>query len=335
MVTYRRFSPERAVMKRIIPALALVAALPCGAQDAKTWLESQGLEAVDSKTFQDLEVVVARLKGAKDSKTGEDRVVIIAKGKPVWQSNPKETDPGSRWTLHSVGKDLDGDGHPDMHFSSHSGGQQCCTTHHVLKLKPQIKRLAAYSAGSVGGGEFLDVEGRKAPVMISADDSSANAFAPYANSYFPVMILEVGQKGRLQFAKDMMQSRLPGQPPPVCATKTAAANPWLKERCGEYSGARRNDRTKQIKARLETIKSGRQADKLKWEDYFENGVLAAVSAEMNRFTYTGHGNAAFNWLETVWPGNDAVKVKFVQTLRQTQAKSAFASDLQALASDYK
>ena len=56
---------------------------------------------------------------------------------------------------------------------------------------------------------------------------------------------------------------------------------------------------------------------------------------MNRFTYTGHGNAAFNWLETVWPGNDAVKVKFVQTLRQTQAKSAFAQDLQALASDYK
>jgi hypothetical protein len=204
-----------------------------------------------------------------------------------------------------------------------------------MRLKPQLKRLAVYSAGSVGGGEFLEVAGRKAPVMISADDSSANAFAPYANSYFPVMILEVGQKGRLQFARDLMQSRLPGQPPPVCATPTATANPWLKERCGEYSGARRNERTKQIKARLDTIKSGRSADKLKWEDYFENGVLAAVSAEMNRYTYTGHGNAAFSWLETVWPGNDAVKVKFVNTLRQTQAKSAFAADLQALASDYR
>ena len=322
-------------MKRFVLTAALCAALPCAAQDAKAWLESQGLEAVDTKTVQDLEVVVARIKGAKDPKAGEDRVAIIAKGKPVWQSNPKETDPGSRWTLHSVGKDLDGDGQPDMHFSSHSGGAQCCTTHHVFALKPKVKRLAVYSAGSVGGGEFIEVAGRKMPVMISADDSSANAFAPYANSYFPVMILEVGQKGRLQFARDMMQSRLPGQPPPLCATPTAAANPWLKERCGEYSGARRNDRTKQIKARLETIKSGRSADKLKWEDYFENGVLAAVSAEMNRFTYTGHGNAAFNWLETVWPGNDSVKVKFVNTLRQTQAKSAFASDLQALASDYK
>ena len=35
------------------------------------------------------------------------------------------------------------------------------------------------------------------------------------------------------------------------------------------------------------------------------------------------------------PGNDAVKVKFVNTLRQTQGKSAFAQDLQAIASDYK
>jgi hypothetical protein len=322
-------------MKQALLALALAAALPVHAQDAKSWLEAQNLDALELKTVENLEVAIARNKGAKDPKEGEDRVIVFAKGKPVWQSNPKETDPGSKWTLHAVGRDLNGDGQPDMHFSSHSGGPQCCTTHHVLALKPQVKRLAAYSAGSVGGGEFIDVAGRKSPVMISADDSSANAFAPYANSYFPVMILEVGAKGRLQFAKDMMQSRLPGQPPPICATPTATANPWLKERCGEYTGPRRNERTRQIKSRLDTIKSSRSADRLKWEDYFENGVLAAVSAEMNRFTYTGHGGAAVGWLEQIWPGNDAVKVKFIQTLRQTQAKSAFAPDIQALAADYR
>ena len=322
-------------MKRTLIALVAAAALPCMAQDAKTWLEAQGLESADVKSFQDLEIAVARVKGATDPKAAEERVVLLKAGKPVWQTNPKETDPGSRWTLHAVGKDLDGDGGPDMHFSSHSGGAKCCTTHHVLKVKPPVKRLAAYSAGSVGGGEFLEVEGRKAPVMISADDSSANAFAPYANSYFPVMILEVGQRGRLQFARDLMQSRLPGQPPPVCASKMASANPWLKERCGEYTAMRRNERTSQIKSRLATIKSGRSADKLRWEDYFENGVLAAVSAEINRYVYTGHGNAGMLWLEQVWPGNDAVKVKFVNTLRQTHGKSAFAEDLRGLASDYR
>lgn len=319
-------------MKQAVAAIFATVALAAGAQDAKTWAESQGLDTSDVKPFQEFEAVVARLKGAADPKAAEERVAILKQGKPVWQSNPKETDPGSRWTIHSIGRDLDGDGQPDMHFSSHSGGPQCCTTHHVVRLKPQVKRLAAYSAGSVGGGDFLEVAGRKAPVMISADDSSANAFAPYANSYFPVMILEVGPKGRLQFARDLMQSRLPGMPPPVCATPTATANPWLKERCGEYTATRRNERTRQIKERLATIKSSRSADKLRWEDYFENGVLAAVSAEINRYTYTGHGNAGMLWLEQVWPGNDAVKVKFVNTLRQTQAKSVFAEDLKAMAS---
>jgi hypothetical protein len=194
-----------------------------------------------------------------------------------------------------------------------------------------VSRLAAYSAGNVGGGEFIEIAGRKAPVMISADDSSAFAFAPYANSYFPVMILEVGRKGRLQFARDLMQSNLPGQAPPICANPAATTNLWLRERCREYTSPRRQERTNQIKTRLAGIKSDRSADKLKWENYFENGVLAAISAEMNRYAYTGHGNAAMNWLETVWPGNDAIKVRFVSTLRQTQAKSVFADDLRGMA----
>jgi hypothetical protein len=301
------------------------------AQDTKAWLQAQGLDGVDIKTFQEFDAVVARIAGAKDAASGQERVIILKQGKPVWQSNPRETEPGSTWTLHSIGRDLDGDGTPDVHFSSYSGGANCCTTHHVIRLKPQLKRVAVYSAGAVGGGEFIDVAGRKAPVMISADDSYANAFAPYANSYFPALILEVGSKGRMQLAQDLMQSRLPGQPPPVCTSPLGTTQAWLKERCAEYQSMRRNSRTGDIKTKLASLKSGRTADRLKWEDYYESGVLAAVSAEMNRYTYTGQGNAGMTWLETVWPGNDAVKIRFVTTLRQTQSRSPFAEDLKALA----
>lgn len=324
---------------RLALIAAGVAAILSGgvaAQDAaKAWLESQGLEAGDVKTYQEFEAAVARVKGAKDAASAEERVVILRQGKPVWQTNAKETDPGSRWTVHSIGRDLAGNGQPDAHISSFSGGANCCTTHQIIQLKPQVKRIAVYSAGSMGAGDFVDIPGRKTPIMVSADDSSANAFAPYANSYFPLLVLEVGPKGRFQFAKDMMQSRLPGQPPPVCTQPVAAANPWLKERCAEYTTTRRQARTKEIKDRLANIKASRHADKLTWEDYFQNGVLAAVSAEMNRYAYTGHSAAGLNWLETVWPGNDAVKVKFLQTLSQTRAKSVFAPDLKELAADYR
>jgi hypothetical protein len=313
---------------RWLAVVALAFAPASFAQDTAAWLDSQGLEATTTKSFNEFDAVIARAKGG-----GEERAAIVSKGKPLWQSNPKETDPGSKWTLHSIGRDLDGNGQPDVHFSSHTGGANCCVTHHIYQLKP-VKRLAVYSAGSMGGSDFIDVPGRKNPVMVSADDSSANAFAPYANSYFPLLILEVGPKGRMQFAQDMMQTRLPGMPPPVCSQPLAQTNPWLKERCAEYSSSRRQARTKEIQARLVSIKSSRHADKIKWEDYFENGVLAAVSAEMNRYAYTGHGGAAMNWLETVWPGNDAVKAKFIATLRQTQGKSVFAEDLKSIASGY-
>ena len=321
--------------KLALAIAAMAFSTHAAAQDAKAWLETQNLEAANVKGFQEFEAAVARVKGAKDSASAEERAIIFKQGKPVWQSNPKETDPGSRWTLHSIGRDLAGNGQPDAHFSSYSGGANCCTTHQVIQLKPQVKRIAVYSAGSMGAGDFVEVEGRKAPVMVSADDASANAFAPYANSYFPLLLLEVGPRGRFQFARDMMQSRLPGQPPPVCTQPIATSNPWLKERCAEYTTTRRQARTREIKERLATIKSSRSADRLTWEDYFQNGVLAAVSAEMNRYAYTGHGAAGMNWLETVWPGNDAVKLKFVSTLRQTQAKSVFAEDIKALASDYR
>jgi len=304
------------------------AALPAMGQDSKAWLDKENLDVVDAKPFNEFEAVIAKLKDSADQ-----RAIIFMKGKPAWQSSSKDTEPGSKWTIVSIGRDLEGKGAPDVHFSTNTGGPSCCTTHYIFSLKPKVSRLAIYAAGSMGGGDFVEVPGRKAPVMISADDSSANAFAPYANSYFPMVVLEVGPKGRLQFAQDMMQSRLPGQPPPVCAQPFANANPWLKERCAEYQTARRHSRTQEIKSRLAAIKANRSGDQLKWEDYFANGVLSAVSAEINRYTYTGHGAAGMNWLETVWPGNDAVKMKLIQTLRMTQAKSVFAEDLKTIATN--
>jgi hypothetical protein len=318
----------------IAPAALAAPAAPAGPQDSKSWLESQGLEASASKEFQEFEAIVARVKGAKDAASAEERVVVFAKGKLAWQSGPKDlVEPAVKLTLHSLGRDLDGSGQPQLHFSGFSGGAHCCTTHYVYRLKPQVKRHAVYPAKNVGGTDFMDLPGRKTPIMISADDSSATVFAPYSNSYFPLVVLELSPKGKFQFAGDLMRTRLPGMPPPVCAQPAATANPWLKERCGEFAGAKRKTRTTEIQAKLKEIKGSRSADKIKWDDYYATGVLSAVAAEMNRHAYTGYGAAGMNWLETVWPGNDTVKVAFLEKLRESRAKSVFADELRVLATD--
>jgi hypothetical protein len=320
-------------MRYLVVVLAL-AAMPAAAQESKPWLDSQGLEAAAWKSFQDWEAVVARVPGAKDAVAAQERLVLFRQGKPAWQSSEKDgVEPASRLTLHSLGRDFDGDGQPELHFSAYSGGAHCCTTHFVYRLKPAVRRHGVYAAGNIGGTDFTDLPGRRTPVMVSADDTSANVFAPYASSYFPVVVLELSPRGRFQFAQDLMRGSLPGQPPPVCAQPAAVANPWLKDRCGEFTGAKRKARTQEIQAKLREIKSQRSADKLKWDDYAATGVLAAVAAEMNRYAYTGYGAAGRNWLETVWPGNDAVKVQFLAKLRETHAKSAFADDLRILSTD--
>lgn len=318
----------------IVPAFAAAPAAPAAPQDSKAWLEEQGLEAASAKEFQDYEAIVARVKGAKDAESAQERVVVFAKGRLAWQSAPKDfVEPAQRITLHSLGRDLDGSGQPQMHFTGFSGGAHCCTTHYVFRLKPQVRRHAVYPAKNVGGTDFMDLPGRKTPIMISADDSSAYVFAPYSNSYFPMAVLEVSPRGKFQFAYDLMRTRLPGMAPPVCGQPAATANPWLKERCGEFTGAKRKARTTEIQAKLREIKSERSADKIKWDDYVATGVLSAVAAEMNRYAYTGHAAAGMNWLETVWPGNDAIKVTFLEKLRESRVKSVFAEELRVLATD--
>ena len=83
--------------------------------------------------------------------------------------------------------------------------------------------------------------------------------------------------------------------------------------------------------KLAGVKQGRAKDQVTWDDYAASGVLVAIAAEVSRYTYTGHGVAGFTWLEKVWPGNEAVKVKLVNDLRATWAKSTFADDIRGMA----
>src|SRR5690349_18508078 len=104
-------------MARWMACAALAFAPAAFGQNSAAWLEKEGLEATSTKTLDEFEAVIAKPKAG-----GEEKAIIFAKGKPAWQSNPKETEPGAKWTIHSIGRDFDGNGHPDVHFSTNTGG---------------------------------------------------------------------------------------------------------------------------------------------------------------------------------------------------------------------
>ena len=308
----------------------LAAALPAAAQEAKSQLEAQGLEVLDTKTFQDFEVLAAKVKGAKDGATAQSRIVIFQAGKKPVEITDKDIAVASQVEIKSVGRDLNGDGQPDLLFSAFSGGAHCCLTYYVYSLKPKIAKLAAYASGNSGATGFVDIPGRKKPVVFSADDTSAHAFTNYAGSVFPMVVLEVGDKGRFVFAQDLMKSKLPGMPPPVCKMEGVKLETFQQRVCDEYASAKRKARSAKIKAQLDDIKVGRDHGKVPWDDYWKTGMMAEMAGEMDRYAYTGHGAAGFGWLDSVWPGNDAVKAKFVAMYNENKAKSQFAEDMKAL-----
>jgi hypothetical protein len=312
-------------------AIALLAvALPAAAQDARSVLESQGLEVTDAKSFQDIEAVVARVKGAKDPAAAQERIVVFNGGRKAWESTDKDVTPASRIEIKSIGRDLTGDGHPDLLFSAFSGGAHCCLTYYVHSLKPRVARIASFASGNSGATGFVDIPGRRKPVVFSADDTSAYSFTSYAGSVFPMVVLEVGDKGRFTFAQDLMKSKLPGQPPPVCATPGVKLESFQRRVCDEYATAKRRERTAKIRAQLGDIKVGRDHGKVPWEDYWKTGMMSEMAGEMDRYAYTGHLTAGFGWLDSVWPGNDAVKARFVAMYNDNKAKSQFVEDLRAL-----
>jgi len=119
----------------------------------------------------------------------------------------------------------------------------------------------------------------------------------------------------------------------VCGQPAATANPGSRSVAASSPAPSARRAPRRFQAKLREIKSDRSADKIKWDDYVGTGVLSAVAAEMNRYAYTGHAAAGMNWLETVWPGNDAIKVTFLEKLRESRQKSVFAEELRVLATD--
>jgi hypothetical protein len=87
--------------------------------------------------------------------------------------------------------DVDGDGEPEVIVDTFSGGAHCCTTARIYSFRAATgtyQRVKSYNFGN-GGYLLKDLDGKGRLLFSADDDAFAYAFASYAASARPPLIL--------------------------------------------------------------------------------------------------------------------------------------------------
>jgi hypothetical protein len=87
------------------------------------------------------------------------------------------------------GRDIDGDGLPDLIVSSWSGGAHCCYATTVYSIGAAARVTLAIDTGNCGQGDFADLDGDRVLEFVTCDDQFAYAYCPFAVSPFPTVVL--------------------------------------------------------------------------------------------------------------------------------------------------
>lgn len=196
-----------------------------------------------------------------------------------------DDDPDSK--LVTMGRDITGDGEPDLVISEWTGGANCCLTLHIFEIGPKFRKIADLDAafGDQGPHFVKLAEGRGLQVQLY-DWTFANWHSDFADSPAPKVILEY-QHGAYQVAPDLMRT-------PTVDMKDLAA------------------KAESIRTDSKRLPAG------SWPDA---DLPPQLWGTMLDLIYSGHSKDAWQFLETVWPkqirGRDTFRRDFNRQLEQS------------------
>ena len=185
--------------------------------------------------------------------------------------------------------DKTGDGVPDVAVQYYSGGAHCCFTLLFFELGETVKKLPALSTGNAS----VQVVGRnpKGGLLFETyDDNFAYWLASFADSPMPKVVLEF-QKGALRPNFNLMRKPAPSL---TKLRETALAN-RAKISLSPYKG-------------VDDPSSG--FDVIFWDVMLD-------------LIYTGHEEAAWQYLDLVWPAKKQGKAIFLSDFKDQLSKSQF------------
>jgi hypothetical protein len=112
----------------------------------------------------------------------------IAAGSPCAEEGCIYAASGKRDTPLQV-VDLDADGEPEVLVDVYTGGAHCCAVTEILRFDATTYAPSEASWGNIGY-ELKDLDGDGRPEFVTADDAFSYAFASYAGSFHPPLVLD-------------------------------------------------------------------------------------------------------------------------------------------------
>ena len=205
----------------------------------------------------------------------------------------------------SVGKDLTGDGDPNLAFAHWSGGAHCCTNVYLFSAGDEFRFIDKFS-GEHGTPVFEDVDGDGSYEVIIADW----AFAYWNESFVGSPVMEVILKfngQRYEVAYDLMKKPL--------ERIDREYDELMKEYEDKYDP--------------ENCRQG-----FAWESE-DVCVKSNVWSYMLLAIYGGYPDKAWEFLDSVWSGSEEIKQEFISDFKRQLAISDYADSLPIDLDGYK
>ena len=189
--------------------------------------------------------------------------------------------------LVAMGRDITGDGQPDLVVSEWTGGANCCLIFHLFEIGTKFRKIADIDAEfGDQGPHFVHLdEGPGLQIQIY-DWTFANWHSDFADSPAPKVILHY-KDGAYRLAPRLM--------------RTPQANP------------------SDLAAKLEKIRA--EAKSSRDGSWPEADVSPELWGTMLDLIYAGHWSRAWQFLEEAWPqkiaGKEAFKKEFTEQLKKS------------------
>jgi len=233
---------------------------------------------------------------------------ILKNKKPVYRQQATEN--GERFVigtlldddpdaaLVTMGRDITGDGQPDLLISEWTGGANCCLILHIFEIGSSFRKIADIDAEfGDQGPHFVELSKGPGLQVQIYDWTFANWHSDFADSPAPKVILRY-QDRKYRVAPDLM--RTPSVDSKDLAEKTESVRVAGKELHGSWPDAE---------------------------------VPPQLWGTMLDLMYSGHSDAARQFLDDAWPkqvgGKDAFRRDFDKQLRTSPYWKQLSTEMRA------